>query len=228
MVLVMFIINMSLIKQSLNVSGRHKFHSSEISVLKVCVKFNPPSLGLYYTAASSPDKKFLHSIEVTKEIQANLSSTAIYNQILEREPGYWNNKKVPKAQIIHLIEKLLSSKDKSSFTSKNVEELCKSQGIAIKGYESLRSIDSSNYEEPTPAADFVHSETKQASIKEISLSLNTQKETKAPELSSKYLLHDETKKYKEDESEEIIGDSDVQRICQELLQSNIHSHIRSQ
>eukprot|EP00826_Nyctotherus_ovalis_P013826 TRINITY_DN13792_c0_g1_i1.p1 TRINITY_DN13792_c0_g1~~TRINITY_DN13792_c0_g1_i1.p1 ORF type:complete len:300 (-),score=78.57 TRINITY_DN13792_c0_g1_i1:131-1030(-) len=233
---------MSSTNQDASLIGRHKFRSNEISVLKLCVKYKPPSLALYYIAASLPDKKFMHSIEIAKEIQAKLSPCEIYNKLLEREPGYWNDKKVPKTQVMSLIEKLLGknilldNKEKPPLTSKNLERLTKEQEQLMrgKGYETLLSVGSSTYGEPMPAADFAPSKSettskettleanpKLASVKELS----RQAKPKAPEL----LLHNEMKQYREDDSEqsddlsedkhEAAPASDVHKLCQEIIQS---------
>eukprot|EP01022_Parablepharisma_sp_SALTPOND_P032026 TRINITY_DN824_c0_g1_i1.p2 TRINITY_DN824_c0_g1~~TRINITY_DN824_c0_g1_i1.p2 ORF type:complete len:400 (-),score=77.52 TRINITY_DN824_c0_g1_i1:68-1267(-) len=140
---------------SQTVSDKSKIRSSELSPLKLCLKFTPPSLALYYTLASSPNKKFLHTASIDKEIKAEMSATEIYEKLLGREPGYWNPKAVSKKQVIKLIEKLLEKKLGNSNgplqKSEKTEETPKESTVSISdrmSYMKQLSIESSAYTNP--------------------------------------------------------------------------------
>jgi len=120
-----------------------KVKASELSPLKLCIKFNPFSLALYYTLVSSKDKKFLHTINIEKDINSDIPTEDIYAKLLEREPGYWNPKTISKKQVIKLIEKLKERHNNNSVISdKN-----KGSGRGSQ-YEKITSMESGVYSNP--------------------------------------------------------------------------------
>ena len=82
--------------------------TSEMTPLKLCVKYAPPSLALYYTLASTPGKKYLHVIKVEGSITEEITAEDIYKNLLTVEPAYLNPKIISKRQIIKLVSQLLS------------------------------------------------------------------------------------------------------------------------
>eukprot|EP00826_Nyctotherus_ovalis_P029131 TRINITY_DN2297_c0_g2_i1.p1 TRINITY_DN2297_c0_g2~~TRINITY_DN2297_c0_g2_i1.p1 ORF type:complete len:255 (-),score=45.65 TRINITY_DN2297_c0_g2_i1:142-906(-) len=90
------------------VEGRKK--KSKLSPLKLCLKYDPPSLSLYYTVVSRPKKRFIHTVSINQEIAAKLSPSTIYERLLKSEPDFyiWNERKISRGQMIKLIESLVS------------------------------------------------------------------------------------------------------------------------
>lgn len=86
---------------------RSRFNAEDLTPLKVCLRFNPSSIALYYKLAQTPNVKFLHQIDIEKEIESNMSAENIYNRLVEYEPMYWSPRSVSKDQIMRLIEKLI-------------------------------------------------------------------------------------------------------------------------
>ncbi len=131
-------------------SEKSKIRSSELSPLKLCIKFTPPSLALYYTVASSPGKKFLHTVNVSKEISAAIPAPEIYQKLLEREPAYWNPKTISKKQVLKLVEKLLGgTKKNDSGTATKTEESPKGSVTSDRtSYVKQLSIESGIYYNP--------------------------------------------------------------------------------
>ena len=148
---------MSFTSDSRSFSEKSRFHSSNLTPLKVCIKFAPPSLAIYYTVASSAGKKFLHTINLEEELDKRLTPDEIYESLLKREHGYWNSSKIPKIQIIGLIEKLIeTTNDKTPLTSKNIEQMLKGTDMPMNkkiGYETMLSIESSNFGEAILVTD---------------------------------------------------------------------------
>eukprot|EP00826_Nyctotherus_ovalis_P054510 TRINITY_DN7143_c0_g6_i2.p1 TRINITY_DN7143_c0_g6~~TRINITY_DN7143_c0_g6_i2.p1 ORF type:complete len:305 (-),score=69.50 TRINITY_DN7143_c0_g6_i2:933-1847(-) len=86
---------------------RSRFNAEDLLPLKVCLRFNPSSIALYYKLVQSPNVKFLHQIDIEKEIESNMPAEDIYNRLVEHEPMYWSPRSVSKDQIMRLIEKLI-------------------------------------------------------------------------------------------------------------------------
>jgi len=113
-------------------SYSHKANIKEGSLepINLCIKFKPPSLALYYRLAGDPGKKFMHSVNIDKEVKAKKTADEIYKELLVNEPMYWNPNNITKEQIIRVIEKLLdnqsiiiASRQKKNSLSKEEEKL---------------------------------------------------------------------------------------------------------
>ena len=134
-------------------SDKSKIRSSELAPRKLCLKFNPPSLALYYTLTSSPSKKFLHTVNISKEITSEIPAPEIYKKLLEREPGYWNPKAVGKKQVLKLIDKLLERQVEKRTTPK-ADELSKESTANDKNSSTKQlSIESAVYCNPVLATN---------------------------------------------------------------------------
>eukprot|EP00826_Nyctotherus_ovalis_P041176 TRINITY_DN4118_c0_g1_i1.p1 TRINITY_DN4118_c0_g1~~TRINITY_DN4118_c0_g1_i1.p1 ORF type:complete len:338 (-),score=119.13 TRINITY_DN4118_c0_g1_i1:100-1113(-) len=107
--------------ESLSSTGKSKYRSSDLVAIKVGIKFNPASIALYYKVKSEPSNKFLHKVDVQKEINQGASAEIIYNRLIKHEPAYWNPNIVAKKQLLNLIGILLSKDDADSTPSNNNE-----------------------------------------------------------------------------------------------------------
>jgi len=108
----------------------------DFSPLKVCLKFNPPAIALYYKLTQFPNKWFLHHVDIRNEIEADMTAENIYNKLLEPEDIYWNTRNILKSQIIRLIEKLMKRRGEviKSKCSGNQSEMDKTISITSSGY----------------------------------------------------------------------------------------------
>jgi hypothetical protein len=84
-----------------------KFNAEDLLPLKLCLRFNPSSIALYYKLTQFPGEKFLHQVDIEKEIESNMTAEEIYNRLISIEPVYWNPNNVSKEQIKRLVEKLI-------------------------------------------------------------------------------------------------------------------------
>lgn len=88
-------------------SERSKFSPEDFLPLKVCLRFNPSSIALYYKLSQFPKDKFLHQVDIEKEIESNMTAAEIYSRLVTLEPMYWSPNNISKDQIMRLIEKLI-------------------------------------------------------------------------------------------------------------------------
>jgi len=103
-------------------SERSKFNPEDLEPLKLCLKFNPSSIALYYKLSQFQNEKFLHHIDIEKEIESNMTAEEIYNRLIIIEPIYWNPNKISKAQIKRLIIKLMEKNDRIRQTDMDTNE----------------------------------------------------------------------------------------------------------
>ncbi len=89
-------------------SIKNKSHSSDLRPLKLCVKYKPPSLALYYTLESTPDKKYMHVVHASKFIAEEISAADLYQKLLEKEGAYLNPRVVSKHQVLKLLDQLIA------------------------------------------------------------------------------------------------------------------------
>eukprot|EP00826_Nyctotherus_ovalis_P049073 TRINITY_DN5863_c0_g1_i4.p1 TRINITY_DN5863_c0_g1~~TRINITY_DN5863_c0_g1_i4.p1 ORF type:complete len:293 (+),score=65.42 TRINITY_DN5863_c0_g1_i4:124-1002(+) len=89
-----------------NLSDKSRFLSTELSAIKVCLKYRPPSLALYYRLTSYPKEHFLHKVTIEREIEAEMTAEDIYKKLIATEPAYWSQRNISRRQIIRLIVKL--------------------------------------------------------------------------------------------------------------------------
>ena len=99
--------------------GKLKAHASDMTPLKLCVKYTPPSIALYYTLTSTPEKKYMHSLNIANFITGGVTSAEIYQKLMDKEAVYLNPKVVSKRQIIKLIEQLLGKSKKENERKQN-------------------------------------------------------------------------------------------------------------
>ena len=90
-------------------SDPSKLAMSDLTPINLCLKFKPPSISLYYRHKLYPGLKFMHTVDLTKEVEAFMSGEEIYNKLLKNESEYWNRDKISKDQITKLVNKLLNN-----------------------------------------------------------------------------------------------------------------------
>jgi len=136
----------------LSSTTKSKYRSSELIPIKLCMKYSPASIALYYKVESDKNSKFLHKIEVQKDINQGLSAEEIYNKLLKHEHAYWNPKVIAKNQIMKIIELLIDKDDTDStplesYVKNNAENI-KKPNIDKKLFAGDANIESIKLDSP--------------------------------------------------------------------------------
>jgi hypothetical protein len=70
----------------------------EINPLKLCLKYNPPTIGYHYNyKGREPKKTYVHEVKV--DLSDNANSEQVVDKLFKGEPLYFNPKKISKQQV---------------------------------------------------------------------------------------------------------------------------------
>ena len=91
-------------KPAEKMSGR--IRSKEFQPLKVCAKYTPPAIAIFYSNSKNPGKKYLHEIALPDVINT-IPAVELYQNLLKVEPTFLNPKSISEKQIIRIIEHIV-------------------------------------------------------------------------------------------------------------------------
>ena len=77
-----------------------------VKPINICVKYDPPTLGIYYECVGDAQKrkKYIHQIKVSIKHDSNVN--LIYDKLIRKEPHYFNQKYITQNQVIKQLDKI--------------------------------------------------------------------------------------------------------------------------
>ena len=88
---------------------REKSHRFKIEPIKLCLKYNPPILGVCYKISGKGPKRYLHQIKLSKMDLKNQSAEVLLEKIRKMERVFLNPKSISEGQILSCIEKMMGN-----------------------------------------------------------------------------------------------------------------------
>lgn len=144
-------------------SDRANIKEGDLTPINLCLKYKPPSLALYYKLATSPGKKFVHTVSIEGEMKKGMSASAVYERLVVSEPVYWDPRNVSKEQVVRVIAKLMERQSTLAASKYKSQLLEKGEQLAVMSTDCATPPSTSNTKSidiPTPGTQSIKAHAK--------------------------------------------------------------------
>jgi len=155
---------LSVDKPTSPLGSSRRIHTQDFIPLKVCAKYVPPSIAIFYSLGKDSNKKYLHEIPLP-ELSKDETAGELYKALIRSEPVYLNPKIVGEKQIVRIIEQIMGKK---GINKENNNERCKTADTVTTSKSEEKKIENI----AVPMINDKRSELKQELQKELKSSEN--------------------------------------------------------